>query len=52
MTLLLGFVAVVLGLVGVAASSQATLGVSTVAFACLLGIVARISQAHDQHRQK
>lgn len=42
--------AIVLGVAGVAFSSQATIGSSLVAFACLLAIMARIAQAGSHRR--
>jgi hypothetical protein len=42
--------AIVVALFGIAASSEATLGVAIVGLACVLGITARIAQAaHYQH---
>lgn len=38
------------GFIGLAVSSQATLGPSIVGIACLMGIIARIMQAQKQWR--
>ncbi len=40
-------VALLVGAFGVIASSQATVGVALVGFACLLAVVARIAQAAE-----
>lgn len=50
MHVLLAAASILVGLFGIAASSEATFGVALVGFACLLGILARIAQAaHYQH---
>lgn len=49
MVVLLVILALLAGAVGLLFTSQATMGVAIVGFACLLGIVARIVQSAD-HR--
>lgn len=44
------FLAVAIGGIGLLFLSQATAGVGLIAFACLLGICARIAQAADHRR--
>lgn len=43
--------AVLVGVLGTIAASQATMGVALVGFACLLGICARVIQARDHQRE-
>lgn len=50
MTALLVIAAILLGCVGALFLSQATTGVGIIAFACLLAILARITQASDHHQ--
>lgn len=45
MVTVLTVIAILVGAIGVAGSSQATFGVALVGFACLLGVIARIVQA-------
>jgi hypothetical protein len=50
LSILLALVALVIGFVGSNYLTQATLGVGIIAFACLVGIFARIVQAAAYHR--
>jgi hypothetical protein len=44
-------VALIVGVVGLLFTSRATAGPTIVGLACLIGILARIAQAHRQHLQ-
>jgi hypothetical protein len=51
MAILLGLLALVVGLDGANSLTQATLGVGTIASACLLAVFARIFQASGHHKE-
>lgn len=51
MATLLVVLAVLAGILGVSRLSEATLGVGILAGACLLGILARVAQADEQHNK-
>ena len=51
MTVLLVILALAIGVYGGMSLTQATLGVGIISWACLLGILGRLAQAHDQHRE-
>lgn len=46
-----GIIAFIIAVLGVVLSSEATIGVALIAFACFLGIVLRISQAQSNHAE-
>jgi len=47
---LLVILAVIAGFLGLLMASQATVGVAVGGFGCMLAILARIAEAHEQHR--
>lgn len=49
--MLMAWLALVGGIIGLGSASQATLGVAILAACCLLGIFARMAQASAQHRE-
>lgn len=51
MTTLLVVLALVAAAIASLSLSQATVGVGIMAFACLLGILARVAQASQQHKE-
>jgi hypothetical protein len=51
MTVRLVLVALAIGAFGALSLSQATLGVGIICLACLLGILGRIAQAYEQHKE-
>jgi hypothetical protein len=50
-TVLLIILALVVGFFGAMSLTQATLGVGIICSACLIGILGRIAQAYEQHRE-
>jgi hypothetical protein len=49
--MLLAVLAILVGIVGFLFTSEATLGVAIIGFACLIAIVGRIQQASAQHKE-